>query len=190
MAASSERDASICARACLRAANMASRCTCPSSTTSGSTDATTLVRRLYEKALAPLGVTPVMEYGARVRLRSGRKLYFWVGQGATRFQTEEQVRVITPIDVVFVARSRAEVDVFHAAALAAGGRDNGAPRAPARVPPGLLRCVRAGSRRPQHRGGRPLGVIQRASVSREMSDARHARHQTPAHARCPSLAAQ
>lgn len=27
----------------------------------------------------------------------------------------------------FAARSRAEVDAFHAAALAAGGRDNGAP---------------------------------------------------------------
>jgi catechol 2,3-dioxygenase-like lactoylglutathione lyase family enzyme len=27
----------------------------------------------------------------------------------------------------FVARSRAEVDAFHAAAMAAGGKDNGAP---------------------------------------------------------------
>jgi predicted lactoylglutathione lyase len=29
--------------------------------------------------------------------------------------------------VAFTARSRAEVDAFHAAALAAGGKDNGGP---------------------------------------------------------------
>jgi catechol 2,3-dioxygenase-like lactoylglutathione lyase family enzyme len=32
-----------------------------------------------------------------------------------------------PIHVAFVARSREEVDAFHRAGLAAGGRDNGAP---------------------------------------------------------------
>ena len=32
-----------------------------------------------------------------------------------------------PIHVAFVARSRAEVDAFHRAGLAAGGRDNGPP---------------------------------------------------------------
>jgi catechol 2,3-dioxygenase-like lactoylglutathione lyase family enzyme len=32
-----------------------------------------------------------------------------------------------PIHLAFVARSRAEVDAFHRAGLAAGGRDNGAP---------------------------------------------------------------
>ncbi len=84
-------------------------------------------KAFYEKALAPLGVTPVMEYGLACGFGRDGKPDFWVGQGATRFQTEEQVRVITPIHVAFVARSRAEVDAFHAAALAAGGRDNGAP---------------------------------------------------------------
>ncbi len=33
----------------------------------------------------------------------------------------------TPIHIGFVARSREEVDAFHAAGLAAGYRDNGAP---------------------------------------------------------------
>ena len=37
---------------------------------------------------------------------------------------------------VFVAGSRAEVDAFHAAALAAGGTDNGAPGLRAGYPPG------------------------------------------------------
>jgi predicted lactoylglutathione lyase len=50
-----------------------------------------------------------------------------MGQGVTRFQTEEQLKLITPVHVAFVARSRAEVDAFHAAAVAAGGRDHGAP---------------------------------------------------------------
>jgi predicted lactoylglutathione lyase len=34
---------------------------------------------------------------------------------------------ITPIHVALIARSRAEVDAFHKAALAAGGKDFGAP---------------------------------------------------------------
>jgi len=34
----------------------------------------------------------------------------------------------TPIHIGFVARTREEVDAFHAAGLAAGYRDNGAPR--------------------------------------------------------------
>jgi catechol 2,3-dioxygenase-like lactoylglutathione lyase family enzyme len=32
-----------------------------------------------------------------------------------------------PVHIAFSARNRAEVDAFHAAALAAGGRDNGGP---------------------------------------------------------------
>jgi catechol 2,3-dioxygenase-like lactoylglutathione lyase family enzyme len=35
--------------------------------------------------------------------------------------------VSTPIHIAFVARTRDEVDAFHAAGLAAGYRDNGAP---------------------------------------------------------------
>ena len=33
----------------------------------------------------------------------------------------------TPVHLAFAAPDRATVDAFHAAALAAGGRDNGAP---------------------------------------------------------------
>jgi len=34
---------------------------------------------------------------------------------------------VSPVHLAFVAKDRATVDAFHAAALAAGGRDNGAP---------------------------------------------------------------
>jgi catechol 2,3-dioxygenase-like lactoylglutathione lyase family enzyme len=84
-------------------------------------------KAFYDAALAPLGITAVMEYGKACGYGRDGKPDFWMGQGATRFQTEEHLRSITPIHVAFVARSRAEVDAFHAAAIAAGGKDNGAP---------------------------------------------------------------
>jgi catechol 2,3-dioxygenase-like lactoylglutathione lyase family enzyme len=84
-------------------------------------------RAFYEKALAPLGISFVMEYGKACGFgRDGNKPDLWIGEGATRTQTAEQIAVITPVHVCFVARSRAEVEAFHVAALAAGGRDNGA----------------------------------------------------------------
>jgi catechol 2,3-dioxygenase-like lactoylglutathione lyase family enzyme len=84
-------------------------------------------KAFYEKALAPLGITLVMEYGKAAGFGRDRKPDFWVGEGTTRFQKPEQLDPITPIHVCFAARSRAEVDAFHTAALAAGGKDNGAP---------------------------------------------------------------
>ena len=82
-------------------------------------------RRFYEAALAPLGYRVLMEVpaehtGGMVVLGYGvpPKPDFWVAQG-----TPETPRV----HVAFRAGSRSEVDAFHRAALAAGGRDNGAP---------------------------------------------------------------
>lgn len=82
-------------------------------------------RRFYEAALAPLGYRVVMEVptqytGGLVVLGFGvpPKPDFWVAQG-----TPETPRV----HVAFRAASKAEVDAFHRAALAAGGRDNGPP---------------------------------------------------------------
>lgn len=84
-------------------------------------------KAFYEKALAPLGVTAVMEYGKAVGFGRDGKPDFWIGEGATRFQKPEHLAPITPVHVCFAARSRAEVDAFYAAAIAAGGRDNGPP---------------------------------------------------------------
>lgn len=78
----------------------------------------------YERALAPLGITVVMEVpaeltgnGAAAGFGRGRKPAFWIGEDPRAGRTH----------VAFTAANRAEVDAFHAAALAAGGRDNGAP---------------------------------------------------------------
>jgi catechol 2,3-dioxygenase-like lactoylglutathione lyase family enzyme len=79
----------------------------------------------YEKALAPLGIQLVMEYGTAGGFGRDGKPDFWIGQGATSFQKGADLAPITPVHVCFVARSRADVDAFHAAALAAGGRDFG-----------------------------------------------------------------
>jgi catechol 2,3-dioxygenase-like lactoylglutathione lyase family enzyme len=84
-------------------------------------------KAFYEKALAPLGITLVMEYGKAGGFGRDKKPDFWIGEGATRFQKPEQLSPITPIHVCFTARSRAEVDAFYGAAIAAGGRDNGKP---------------------------------------------------------------
>jgi predicted lactoylglutathione lyase len=68
-----------------------------------------------------------MEFGEACGFGRSKKPDFWIGKGPTSFQTPEQLRVITPTHLAFVARSRAEVDDFHRAALQAGGKDFGAP---------------------------------------------------------------
>jgi catechol 2,3-dioxygenase-like lactoylglutathione lyase family enzyme len=77
-------------------------------------------RDFFDRALAPLDIASVMTFGTITGYGRGPKPDFWIAQGGP------DVR-ITPIHVCFVARSQAEVDAFHAAALAAGGRDNGGP---------------------------------------------------------------
>lgn len=84
-------------------------------------------KAFYERALAPLGITVIMEFGKACGFGRGGKPDFWIGEGTTTFQTDEQAKRPTPMHVAFVARSRAEVDAFHAAALEAGGKDFGAP---------------------------------------------------------------
>jgi catechol 2,3-dioxygenase-like lactoylglutathione lyase family enzyme len=83
-------------------------------------------KAFYAKALAPLGYTLVMEVGGDVT-ESGfsaagfgkdRKPDFWIGGDG---------KLEKPLHVAIVAESRAAVDAFRAAALATGGRDNGAP---------------------------------------------------------------
>jgi catechol 2,3-dioxygenase-like lactoylglutathione lyase family enzyme len=72
----------------------------------------------YEAALGALGFTPGMGFeGMQAYDRDGRA-WFWIGRRG------EPAR---GTHVAFPARSRAEVDAFHAAGVAAGGRDNGPP---------------------------------------------------------------
>ena len=77
-------------------------------------------RSFYLAALAPLGVTDVREWppsGAELSQPSG-------SVSLCLFESKE---VTAPLHIAFVAHSREEVDAFHRAALAAGGKDNGRP---------------------------------------------------------------
>jgi catechol 2,3-dioxygenase-like lactoylglutathione lyase family enzyme len=81
-------------------------------------------RAFYDKALAPLGIALVMEVTAEqtgdepaAGYGENGKPYFWVAPA----------KQIARIHVAFTATTRAAVDVFHKAVLAAGGTDNGAP---------------------------------------------------------------
>ena len=84
-------------------------------------------KAFYEKALAPLGIKPIMDFGQACGFGREGKPSFWIGGGPASFQKLEQIAVITPTHIAFAARSRAEVNAFHAAALEAGGKDYGAP---------------------------------------------------------------
>lgn len=71
----------------------------------------------YKAALKPLGYTLLMEFPYAAGFGENGKPDFWIGP------TDQP---ITPIHVAFVT-DRKTVNAFHAAALAAGGKDNGAP---------------------------------------------------------------
>jgi catechol 2,3-dioxygenase-like lactoylglutathione lyase family enzyme len=83
-------------------------------------------KTFYEKALKPLGVSVVMEVtpeqaGEDIHAAGfgeGQKPYFWIGTGDKPKGGQH---------VAFAAADRSAVDAFHAAAIAAGGRDNGRP---------------------------------------------------------------
>jgi catechol 2,3-dioxygenase-like lactoylglutathione lyase family enzyme len=83
-------------------------------------------KAFYTKALAPLGIKPLMDFGQACGFGHG-KPDFWIGVGPRSFQKAEQLQIITPTHIAFSAQSRAEVDAFYEAALAAGGKDFGAP---------------------------------------------------------------
>ena len=87
-------------------------------------------KAFYTQALAPLGISCLMEFG------KGGKPELWIGEGNTTFQTPEQVANITPIHVALTAKSREEVDAFYKAALEAGAKDFGAPGIRAHYHPG------------------------------------------------------
>jgi catechol 2,3-dioxygenase-like lactoylglutathione lyase family enzyme len=72
-------------------------------------------------------MTPIMEFGQGCGFGRAPKPDFWIGVGPASYQRPEHLRIITPTHVAFAARSRAEVDAFYKAAIAAGAKDFGAP---------------------------------------------------------------
>jgi catechol 2,3-dioxygenase-like lactoylglutathione lyase family enzyme len=77
-------------------------------------------RDFYEKALAPLGASLVFEREPSTAAfgREGRPQFFL---------TEEREPTTENVHVAFSAPDRPTVDAFHAAAVGAGGTDNGGP---------------------------------------------------------------
>lgn len=78
----------------------------------------------YDRAFVPLGVQRLFDVppehsgGVRSTGYGDSRPWFWIAeQDATKGK----------LHIALSAKSRADVDAFHAAALTAGGRDNGAP---------------------------------------------------------------
>jgi catechol 2,3-dioxygenase-like lactoylglutathione lyase family enzyme len=79
----------------------------------------------YTKALSAIGYALLLEFPASVTGHTDvagfgepQKPDFWISKGVPNNP---------PIHVAFRVSSRAQVDAFYKAAMAAGGRDNGAP---------------------------------------------------------------
>jgi len=82
-------------------------------------------KRFYTAALKPLRVEVIMEVPAEVTgsvdvagLGADGKPFFWLADAG---------KTTPRVHLAFRAENRAQVDAFHAAALAAGATDNGAP---------------------------------------------------------------
>jgi len=87
-----------------------------------------LARAFYTRALAPLGYGIVMEvtqqqtgHAPAAGFGANGKPDFWIGGEGGKGGLNK------PLHVAIVAKDRATVDAFYREAIAAGGRDNGAP---------------------------------------------------------------
>jgi catechol 2,3-dioxygenase-like lactoylglutathione lyase family enzyme len=75
-------------------------------------------KAFFIAALAPLGYHNNMEEGEAAGFNDGTNTDFWISRVAS---------AVTPSHVAFQVRDRRQVEAFHDAALAAGGRNNGDP---------------------------------------------------------------
>lgn len=83
-------------------------------------------KTFYTQALAPLGYALIMEVPAQGNPSGHPAAGFGIG-GKPDFWIGAEGGLHKPLHIAIAAKSRAEVDAFHKAALAAGGKDNGAP---------------------------------------------------------------
>ncbi len=81
-------------------------------------------KAFYDAAMAPLGAKLLMMVPIE---HTGGVHVGGYGRDKPDFWLHEKAETGPGRHYAFSARSRAEVDAFHKAALAAGGRDNGAP---------------------------------------------------------------
>lgn len=80
-------------------------------------------RHFYERALAPLGLTPVITFTNY----AGRRLIGFGSLPDPVFWIRDGQPISGRLHVAFQANSRAAVDAFYAAAVQVGGKDNGPP---------------------------------------------------------------
>jgi catechol 2,3-dioxygenase-like lactoylglutathione lyase family enzyme len=78
-------------------------------------------RDFYARALLPLGFSEISS------AREGSTEIAFGLEEAADFAISTAYLTGAPVHVAFAADRREQVDAFHAAALAAGGRDHGAP---------------------------------------------------------------
>ena len=75
-------------------------------------------KAFFLQALEPIGIAVVLEGPLGLELSSDGKSSLCI------FQTDEKP---APLHLAFAAENRRQVEAFYRAALAAGGKDNGAP---------------------------------------------------------------
>jgi catechol 2,3-dioxygenase-like lactoylglutathione lyase family enzyme len=78
-------------------------------------------REFYRRALVPLGFSEIGPWS-----EGSSEIGFGLEE-ANDFAISTAYGTGAPVHVAFAADRREQVDAFHAAALAAGGRDNGPP---------------------------------------------------------------
>jgi catechol 2,3-dioxygenase-like lactoylglutathione lyase family enzyme len=83
-------------------------------------------KALYARALAPLGYTLIMEVPAEKTEAGFASAGFGAG-GKPDFWIAGEGKLERPVHIAIASKDRAGVDAFYRAALAAGGKDNGAP---------------------------------------------------------------
>ena len=79
-------------------------------------------KRFYDAALKPLGCSCLSESEGSLGYGS-KSVALWIGAAERPVPPEPK----SGLHFCFAAPTRKSVDAFHAAALGAGGRDNGAP---------------------------------------------------------------
>ena len=84
-------------------------------------------KAFFKTALAPLGIKLIVEYGVYAGFGVESNALLWIGAQTPAFWTEAHKTGVSPIHLAFNAKSRATVDAFYAAGIAAGARDNGPP---------------------------------------------------------------
>ena len=84
-------------------------------------------KAFYLAALAPLGYELVMELSRDQVPELGSSHVCGLGAGSPDLWLAPTAATIVPTHLAFRAQSKEQVDAFYQAALAAGGRDNGAP---------------------------------------------------------------